>query len=70
MFKHDLIKLNKTILLPLMREAGVAVEYREYPGYGHGFYWGGGADKWGKGADLKVVEAVVADTLSFLQAAP
>jgi hypothetical protein len=36
-------------IAPLMKEAGVRVEYREYPGYGHGFYFGGGDDRWGKG---------------------
>jgi predicted dienelactone hydrolase len=47
-------------------KAGVKVEYREYPGYGHGFYFGGGDDRWGKGADEAVVEAVVRDARAFL----
>jgi poly(3-hydroxybutyrate) depolymerase len=64
--QHDLHKLNKPLFLPLMKEAGVKVEYREYPGYGHGFYFGGGDDRWGKGADEAVVEAVVRDAHSFL----
>lgn len=63
--RHDLIKLNKPIMLPLMRETGVSIEYREYPGFGHGFYWGGGGDRWGKAADVAVVESVVADCLQF-----
>ncbi len=67
--KHELHKLNKPILLPLMREAGVHVEYREYPGYGHGFYFGGGDDRWGKGADKAVVERVVGDVRTFLEKA-
>jgi CubicO group peptidase (beta-lactamase class C family)/acetyl esterase/lipase/esterase/lipase superfamily enzyme len=64
--QHALHKLNKPLFLPLMKEAGVKVEYREYPGYGHGFYLGGGDDRWGKGADEAVVEAVVRDTRAFL----
>jgi acetyl esterase/lipase len=64
--RHDLHKLNKQLFLPLMREAGVKVEYREYPGYGHGFYFGGGDDRWGKGADDKVVGEVVRDVRAFL----
>lgn len=67
--KHDLLKLNKPLFLPLMREAGVEVEYHEYPGYGHGFYFGGGDDRWGKGADEVVVDRVVADVDSFLSKA-
>jgi acetyl esterase/lipase len=66
--RHDLHKLNKPLFLPLMQEAGVQVEYREYPGYGHGFYFGGGDDRWGKGADDAVVEAVVRDVRAFLDA--
>ena len=66
--QHDLRKLNGPIIVPLMKEAGVRVEYREYPGYGHGFYFGGGADRWGKGADEKVVADVVSDVLAFLAA--
>jgi acetyl esterase/lipase len=64
--KHDLRKLNKPLFLPLMREAGVKVEYHEYPGYGHGFYFGGGDDRWGKGADEAVVDRVVANVDDFL----
>jgi acetyl esterase/lipase len=64
--QHDLRKLNGPIFVPLMREAGVRVEYREYPGYGHGFYFGGGDDRWGKGADEKVVAEVIRDVLAFL----
>lgn len=64
--RHDLVRLNKPMILPLMREAGVNVDYREYPGYGHGFYWGGGGDRWGKAADPSVVEAVFADVLKFV----
>ncbi|MFM9017633.1 MAG: prolyl oligopeptidase family serine peptidase [Verrucomicrobiota bacterium] len=64
---HDLRKLNKPIFLPLMRQAGVRADYLEYAGYGHGFYFGGGDDRWGKGADLAVVEKVVADVRSFLE---
>jgi acetyl esterase/lipase len=66
--RHDLRKLNGPIIVPLMKEAGVRVEYREYPGYGHGFYFGGGDDRWGKGADERVVEDVVRDVLAFLAA--
>jgi enterochelin esterase-like enzyme len=64
--QHDLHKLNKPLFLPLMKEAGVKVEYREYPGYGHGFYFGGGDDRWGRGADEPVVEAVLRDVRTFL----
>jgi acetyl esterase/lipase len=64
--RHDLHKLNKPLFLPLMQQAGVKVEYREYPGYGHGFYFGGGDDRWGKGADDKVVGEVVRDVRAFL----
>ncbi len=67
--QHDLRKLNKPLFLPIMQEAGVRVQYREYPGYGHGFYFGGGDDRWGKGADGKVVNAVVRDVRAFLDAA-
>lgn len=66
--KHDLRRLNGPIIVPLMKEAGVRVKYREYPGYGHGFYFGGGDDRWGKGADEKVVADVVRDVLAFLAA--
>ena len=64
--RHDLRKLNGPIIVPLMKEAGVRVEYQEYPGYGHGFYFGGGGDRWGKGADERVVEDVVQDVRRFL----
>jgi len=64
--QHDLKKLNRPLFLPLMRQAGVQVEYREYPGYGHGFYFGGGDDRWGKGADDAIVQAVVRDVSRFL----
>ena len=64
--QHDLHELNGPLFVPLMKEAGVKVEYREYPGYGHGFYFGGADDRWGKGADEAVVEAVVRDVRAFL----
>jgi len=64
--KHDLIKLNKPLFLPLMHKVGVDVKFLEYPGYGHGFYFGGGEDRWGKGADEAVVEKVVSDVHNFL----
>jgi enterochelin esterase-like enzyme len=64
--RHDLHKLNAPLFVPLMKEAGVRVEYREYPGYGHGFYFGGGDDRWGKGADDKVVAEVVREVRAFL----
>ena len=66
--QHDLRRLNGPIIVPLMKDAGVRVEYREYRGYGHGFYFGGGDDRWGKGADEKVVGDVVRDVLAFLAA--
>lgn len=66
--KHDLHKLNGPLFVPLMKEAGVAVEYREYPGYGHGFYFGAGDDRWGRGADDRVVAEVVRDVSAFLEA--
>ena len=65
--RHDLHKLNAPLFVPMMKEAGVRVEYREYPGYGHGFYFGGGDDRWGKGADDKVVAEVVRDVRAFLE---
>ncbi|MEN9282701.1 MAG: Carboxylesterase NlhH [Verrucomicrobiota bacterium] len=64
--QHDLHKLNKPLFLPLMKQAGVRCEYREYPGYGHGFYFGAGDDRWGKGADDHVVASVLRDVLGFL----
>ena len=64
--QHDLHKLNKPLFLPLMKQAGVRCEYREYPGYGHGFYFGAGDDRWGKGADERVVASVVRDVTRFL----
>jgi acetyl esterase/lipase len=64
--RHDLRKLNRPLVVPVMKEAGVDVQYREYPGFGHGFYFGGGGDRWGKAADLAVVEAVVRDVREFL----
>jgi len=67
--KHDLIKLNKPLFLPLMQEVGVDVKFLEYPGYGHGFYFGGGEDRWGKGADEEVVQKVVSDVHHFLSQA-
>jgi enterochelin esterase-like enzyme len=69
MTKHDLRKLNGPILVPLTREAGVQWEYREYPGYGHGFYFGGGDDRWGKGADERLVTDVVRDVRDVLDRA-
>jgi acetyl esterase/lipase/S-formylglutathione hydrolase FrmB len=65
--RHDLHKLNAPLFVPLMKEAEVRVEYREYPGYGHGFYFGGGDDRWGKGADDKVVAEVVREVRAFLE---
>lgn len=67
--QHDLHKLNAPLFVPLMKEAGVDVEYREYAGYGHGFSFGGGDDRWGKGADLAVVERVVREVRAFLDKA-
>lgn len=67
--RHDLHRLNGPIIVPRMKETGVRIEYHEYPGYGHGFYFGGGDDRWGKGADEKVVADVVRDVLAFLAAA-
>ena len=67
--RHDLVKLNKPLFLPLMQEAAIDVEYVEYAGFGHGFYFGGGDDRWGKGADEAVVEKVVEDVSAFLSAA-
>lgn len=67
--QHDLRHMNGPLFVPLMREAGVDVEYREYPGYGHGFYLGGGNDRWGKGADAPVVAAIMRDTRAFLDRA-
>jgi acetyl esterase/lipase len=64
--RHDLHKLNGPLFVPLMKKAGVKVEYREYAGYGHGFYFGGGDDRWGKGADDTVVVEVVRDVRAFL----
>jgi dipeptidyl aminopeptidase/acylaminoacyl peptidase len=64
--QHDLHKFNAPLFVPLMKEAGVTVDYREYPGYGHGFYFGGGDDRWGKGADEKVVDEVTRDVRAFL----
>jgi len=63
--QHDLVKLNKPLFLPLMQEAAIDVEYVEYSGFGHGFYFGGGDDRWGKGADEAVVEQVVRDVHQF-----
>jgi acetyl esterase/lipase len=57
--RHDFHKLNKPLFLPLMKQGGVKVEYREYPSYGHGFYFVGGDYRWGKGADDKIVGEVV-----------
>jgi dipeptidyl aminopeptidase/acylaminoacyl peptidase len=64
--QHDLVKLNKPIFLPLMKEAGLDVRYQEYPGYGHGFYFGAGDDRWGKGATKELVEEIISDVDSFL----
>jgi poly(3-hydroxybutyrate) depolymerase len=65
--QHDLHKLNGPLFVPLMKQAGVKAEYREYPGYGHGFYFGGGDDRWGRGADDKVVAEVLRDVRAFLE---
>ncbi len=65
--QHDLRKLNAPLFLPLMKQAGVKVDYREYPGYGHGFYLGAGDDRWGKGADEKVVQELMRDVGAFLE---
>ena len=67
--QHDLRKLNAPLFVPLMKEAGVQVDYREYPGYGHGFYFGGGDDRWRRGADEKVVTEFMRDVQAFLTAA-
>jgi acetyl esterase/lipase len=64
--RHDLRKLNGPLFVPLMKEAGASVRFLEYPGYGHGFYFGGGDDRWGKGADEPVVAQVVNDVGEFL----
>lgn len=64
--RYDLRRLNGPIIVPLMQEAGVRVEYLEYPGCGHGFHFGGGADRWGKGADERVVADVVRDERGLL----
>ena len=47
--RHDLHKLNAPLFVPLMKEAGVRVSIANIAGYGHGFYFGGGDDRWGKG---------------------
>jgi dipeptidyl aminopeptidase/acylaminoacyl peptidase len=65
--QHDLHNLNGPLFIPLMKQAGAKVEYREYPGYGHGFYFGAGDDHWGKGADEKVVSEVIRDVRAFLE---
>ena len=65
--QHDLHKLNGPLFVPLMKQAGVKVDYREYPGFGHGFYFGGGDDRWGKGADEQVVKQVIRDVQAFLE---
>ncbi|MDF1814120.1 MAG: prolyl oligopeptidase family serine peptidase [Verrucomicrobiales bacterium] len=59
--QHDLIHLNREIFIPMMKQAGVDIQFNLYPGYPHGFYFGTGR------ADLKVVDAVVRDTIKFLQ---
>lgn len=64
--QHDLVKLNKPLFLPLMKEVGLDVQFREYPGYGHGFYFGAGDDRWGKGATKELVESIVTDVNRFL----
>jgi acetyl esterase/lipase len=51
---------GKPLFLPLMKQAGIEVEYRESPDYGHGFYFG-------RGADLAVVEQAVTEVRTFLQ---
>ncbi len=58
--QHDLIQLNRELFLPMMKQAGVEVQFNLYPGYPHGFYFG-------NHADLKVVEAVVRDARAFLE---
>ncbi len=63
--QHDLVKLNKPIFIPLTKEAGVEVEYREYPEYGLGFYFGAGDDHWGKGATKELIDTIVTDVHSF-----
>ena len=65
--RHDLHKLNAPLFVPMMKEAGVRVEYREYPGYGHGFYFGSGDDRSGEGHDDKVVAEVVREVRTFLE---
>lgn len=40
---------------------------KKYSGYGYGFCFGGGEDRWGKGADEAVVETVVRQVRAFLE---
>jgi len=58
--QHALKKLNKEIFLPELKAAGVQVEYKEYPGNPHGFYWGVRTTK-------KTVDTFMADVHSFLK---
>lgn len=58
--QHALKKLNKEILVPELKAAGVKFEYKEYPGNPHGFYWGVRTTK-------KTVDTFMADVQSFLK---
>jgi acetyl esterase/lipase len=56
---HPLKILNQEIIVPELKAANKSVEYIEYPGQPHGFWWGAG--------DAAVGQKVFDDSVRFLQ---
>jgi len=56
---HPLKTINTEVIVPEMRAANKTVEYIEYPGQAHGFWWGA--------ADGAVGQKVFDDTMRFIK---
>jgi dipeptidyl aminopeptidase/acylaminoacyl peptidase len=56
---HPLKIINQEIIVPELKAAGKSVEYIEYPGQAHGFWWGA--------ADGAVGQKVFEDAMRFLK---
>ena len=61
--RTGLYQTNFEILIPEMKRLGKKIEYIEFPGLSHGFYWGTRKT----GATLGTVETVVAEADAFIQ---
>src|SRR5262249_55507397 len=58
---HPLKIINQEIIVPELKAAGKSVEYIEYPGQAHGFWWGA--------ADGPVGQKVFDDAMRFMKPA-